>query len=324
LNDGRFLDRYSSPVFGKDGTYFGRIWTFRDITERKQKEVEADELNKQLVSASRQAGMAEVATSVLHNVGNVLNSVNVSCSVIAEKMRKSRIGSVTRTADVLREHAGDLSAFFTSDPVGQKLPDFMGKLAVRLAEEQAAVLEELRLLSQNIGHIKDIVAMQQNYARVSGVTETVNVVDLVEDSLRMNAGALTRHEVQPVREYGEAPPITVEKHKVLQILVNLIRNAKYACDESGRLDKQMTVRVTNGHDRVRVAVIDNGVGIPPENLTLIFSHGFTTRKGGHGFGLHSAGLAAREMGGSLTAQSAGPGKGATFTLELPISPSGTQ
>jgi signal transduction histidine kinase len=132
----------------------------------------------------------------------------------------------------------------------------------------------------------------------------------------MNEVALSRHGVEVVREFGDVPPINVEKHKILQILVNLLRNAKYACDESGRVDKRLTVRLANSDGRIRISVIDNGVGIPTENLTRIFNHGFTTRKNGHGFGLHSGALAAREMGGSLTVQSAGPGQGAVFTLEL--------
>ena len=122
-----------------------------------------------------------------------------------------------------------------------------------------------------------------------------------------------------MREFEDVPPINVEKHKVLQILVNLMRNAKYACDESGRADKRLTVRVANGDGRrPRYRVMDNGVGIPPENLTRIFNHGFTTRKDGHGFGLHSGALAAEEMGGSLQVHSDGLGRGATFMLELPI------
>jgi signal transduction histidine kinase len=143
---------------------------------------------------------------------------------------------------------------------------------------------------------------------------------LVEDSLRMNDGALIRHRVEVIREFENVPPMNVDKHKVLQILVNLVRNAKYACDESARADKRLTVRVANGDDWVKISVVDNGVGIPPDNLVRIFNHGFTTRKDGHGFGLHSGALAAKEMGGSLTAHSDGLGKGATFTLLLPSQP----
>jgi C4-dicarboxylate-specific signal transduction histidine kinase len=142
----------------------------------------------------------------------------------------------------------------------------------------------------------------------------------VEDALRLNLGALQRHGVEVLREFEDVPPVDVEKHKILQILVNLVRNAKYACDESLRTDKLMTLRVTRSNGQVEISVIDNGIGIPPENLTRIFNHGFTTRKDGHGFGLHNSVLAAMEMGGSLKVHSDGIDKGAAFTLELPYSP----
>ena len=172
-------------------------------------------------------------------------------------------------------------------------------------------------LVDNITHIKEIVAMQQNYAKSAGILEPLEVADLVEDALRMNTGAMLRHNVKVVRDFAKVPPIMTEKHKVLQILVNLIRNAKYACDDSGRDDKQISLKVYNGDGRIKIAIADNGVGIPPENLTRIFNHGFTTRKDGHGFGLHSGALAAKELGGKLLVFSEGTGRGATFTLELP-------
>ena len=139
----------------------------------------------------------------------------------------------------------------------------------------------------------------------------------MEDSLRLNAGAFARHGVTLKREFGDVPPITVDKHKVLQILVNLVRNAKYACDESGRSDKLITLRIEGTAPECASRVIDNGIGIPAENMRRLFSHGFTTRKSGHGFGLHSGALAAQELGGTLRAESEGPGKGAAFILELP-------
>jgi len=262
--------------------------------------------------------MAEVATSVLHNVGNVLNSVNVSSTLVADNLKKSKAANLSKVVALLREHAPDLGVFITRDPKGNQLPTYLAELAEHLAGEQIFAIEELGHLQKNIDHIKDIIAMQQNYANISGVTETVQVSDLVEDALRMNGSALVRHDVEAIREFEAVPPITVEKHKVLQILVNLIRNAKYACDAAGRPDKRLTVRVTNGDNRVRIAVIDNGIGIPPENLTRIFNHGFTTRKDGHGFGLHSGALAAKELGGLLYVQSEGAGRGATFVLELPL------
>ncbi|MBI3418234.1 MAG: PAS domain S-box protein [Verrucomicrobia bacterium] len=289
-----------------------------DITERKHSETLLAKAHKELLEVSRQAGMAEVATGVLHNVGNVLNSVNVSATLVADNVRKSRSASLAKVVALLREHESDLGAFITTDIKGKQIPAFLATLAEHLDGERTALLQEIGDLQKNVEHIKDIVAMQQTYAKVSGVTEVVQVRDLVEDALRMNGSALDRHHVQATREFEEVPPITVEKHKVLQILVNLIRNAKYACDEGGPVDKRLTVRIANGNDRVKIVVADNGVGIPPENLFLIFNHGFTTRKDGHGFGLHSGALAAKQMGGSLTVHSDGSGCGATFTLELPI------
>jgi signal transduction histidine kinase len=231
------------------------------------------------------------------------------------------VADVRRLARLLEEHAEDLGAFLSSDPKGRMVPEFLSQMAEKLDAEQAAVLEEVSSLRRNVEHVKEIIAMQQSYARVAGVFETVDLADLLEDALRMNAGSLARHDVNVVRDYGVLPPICTDKHKVLQILVNVVRNAKYACDESGRSDKQVTLRAINGDGRVRIAVIDNGVGIPRENLTRIFNHGFTTRKDGHGFGLHSGALAAKELGGSLTVLSEGPGLGAVFTLELPCQPS---
>jgi len=138
--------------------------------------------------------------------------------------------------------------------------------------------------------------------------------------VRLNAGAFERHGVTLRREFSDVPPITVDRQKVLQILVNLIRNAKYACDDSGHSDKLITLRIESGVPGVRISVIDNGIGIPSENMGRIFNHGFTTRESGHGFGLHSAALAAQELGGSLRAESDGPGRGAMFVLDLPLAP----
>jgi signal transduction histidine kinase len=276
---------------------------------------------RELLETSRQAGMAEVATAVLHNIGNVLTSVNVTATIMAEKLKESKVSSLGKAAGLLQQHREDLGEFLTKDPKGKQLPQFLAALSDLLVREQQGLLEETALLQKNIEHIKHIVAMQQSYARVSGVPEHLQPKDLVEDALRMNEDALARHDVRVVREYGAGiPEITVEKHKVLQILVNLLRNAKHACEESGRRDKQITLRISNGEGRVKVVVIDNGIGIPPENLTRIFNHGFTTRKTGHGFGLHSGALAAAEIGGALRAESEGPGQGARFTLELPLAP----
>jgi ligand-binding sensor domain-containing protein/signal transduction histidine kinase len=291
-----------------------------EIVERQRAEAELERIHKELMEASRRGGMAEIATNVLHNVGNVLNSVNVSATLVSEGLNKLKVARLAKVVGLLKEHEHDLAAFLSDDERGKRVPEFLGELTERFLADKKAMLGEVQLLRANLEHIKEIVAMQQSYAKVSGVKEIVSVKDLVDDSLRMNLGALSRHGVEVVQEIEDAPQLNLEKHKVLQILVNLIRNAKHSCDESGRSDKRVNLRVTSAEGRVSISVIDNGVGISPENLERIFSHGFTTRELGHGFGLHSAALAARELGGSLSARSGGVGQGATFRLELPIGP----
>ena len=308
-------------IFGQHGETLGAVVVSQDITERRDAELELERVHKQLLDASRLTGMAEVATNVLHNVGNVLNSVNVCVSRIGEHLRQPKAAGLGKVAALLQQHAADLASFVATDERGRRLPAYLAQLAQRLDADQRVALEELTGLQSHVAHIKETVMMQQSYAKLCGVTETVAVESLVDDCLRMNTGALARHGVAVRREIADLAPITVDKHKVLQIMVNLVRNAKYACDESGRPDRQVIVRVEDVGPTVRLSVIDNGVGIAAEDMSRLFSHGFTTRKSGHGFGLHSAALAARELGGTLTAHSDGRGQGATFILELPKEPS---
>ena len=305
-------------LIGPGGERLGAAVVSQDITERRHADQELEEVNKQLLLASRQAGMAEVATNVLHNVGNVLNSVNVSASLAAERIKKSKCAGLVRVAELLSAQS-DLATFM-SGPQGQHLPAFLQELASELLAERDASVAELGALRANVEHIKEIVAMQQGHARRGGITDTLDMRTLVEDSLRMNEGAFSRHGVTIVRDFAEVPLIQVDKHRVLQILVNVIRNAKYACAEMTGGEKRVTVRVRATPSSILVTVHDTGIGIPPENLERIFNHGFTTRADGHGFGLHSSALAAREIGGSLYAESGGVGQGATFTLTLPLTP----
>ena len=289
-----------------------------EITRRERAQAEAQSAQGRLVAASRQAGMAEVATGVLHNVGNVLNSVNVSAGLLRDRLHKSQIQNLLNATRLLQDNVADPAVFFTTDPRGQRLPSFLVKVSSHMAEEHSSWQTELDELGKNIEHIKEIVAMQQSYARLSGMTENLSAEELVEDALRMNDGALKQNGVQVVRAFQKVPLVKVDKHKVLQILINLIGNAKHSMDDTHRDDKSMTVEILDtGTGRVEIKVRDNGLGISPENLTRIFQHGFTTKKDGHGFGLHSSVNAAREMGGDLTVHSDGPGTGATFTLELP-------
>jgi signal transduction histidine kinase len=284
----------------------------------KNAERKLEAIHKDLVRASRIAGMAEVATSVLHNVGNVLNGINVSASLILDRLTKMKIGRVAELAKVLDEHKNDLPQFIATDPRGQQVAAFLKLLSENLEQERAGLRAEVDQLGLKIDHIKQIVSMQQNYSKVAGVVEKTDLVEIVEDAIRIHSGAYARHSVVVEKQYEAKPTVFVDRHKILQILGNLLSNAKYACDGSTKKDKKVVVRVeTLPGNFVRMQVTDNGMGISKENLGRIFTQGFTTRREGHGFGLHGSALSAREIGGTLTVASDGPGEGATFTLEIP-------
>ena len=319
LKDGRLVwGRLSVAVVRNEaGHVIQEIAILEDISSSKRTERELADTYKHLMDAARVAGMVELANGALHNVGNVLNSVNVSVNVLADGLQNSRVASVVKLSALMREHAADLGVFLATDPKGQKILPYLDTLGDHLVGEQQRWVAEIVSLRQSVDHLKDIIAMQQSYAKGAGQVESMPPATLFDDALRMNTAALTRHDIDVVRDFGEAPQVQVERHKVLQILINLIRNAKYALDESHRADKRLTLRIEAGGRGARLIVTDNGIGIPAENLSNIFNHGFTTKKDGHGFGLHTSLLTAREMGGSLTVASDGPGTGATFILELP-------
>jgi C4-dicarboxylate-specific signal transduction histidine kinase len=263
-----------------------------EIEERKLLEVEKDKTHKELMSASREAGMAEVATGVLHNVGNVLNSVNVSTSIVIEKTRVSKTSGVAKVAALLNEHKDDLAAYLTSDEKGRKIPGYLTTLGDAIAQERSEIQKELELLRGNVEHIKEIVATQQDFARSSDVNETIAVKEIIQDAFKMHSSSFSKYGVKFECQCDDLLSVTTDKHRVMQILVNLLQNARQACD-GGDGEKKVIVRVSKvGVEWIRIEVIDNGSGITSENLNRIFVHGFTTKKDGHGFGLHSGALAA--------------------------------
>lgn len=286
------------------------------VQERTRELMEAE---RELVDAARMAGMAEIATNVLHNVGNVLNSVNISAELVTRKLRSSKTQGLTKAVNMMNEHAEDLGRFITLDEKGRLLPRYFNELVDSIAAEQKLLIDELAQLTKSIDHIKEIVTTQQTYAGAARLIEPLNVSDLFEDALRMNSGALSRHHVTVIKDYQDVPAIMGDKHRLLLILINLISNAKFAMSHISEHPREMTlgIRILD-ETQLCLSVKDRGEGISPENLARIFNHGFTTRKDGHGFGLHSCALAAVEMNGRLHVHSDGPGQGALFTLEIPL------
>lgn len=307
------------PLRSATGEVIGTFGISKDVTESMRTQTALEETNKLLIEATRQAGMAEVATGVLHNVGNVLTTMNVTANLLADRLRDSKVTSIYKVCALLRENSADLPGFFAKDPRAGKLITFLENLAHALDKERADTMGDISNLLKSLDHVKDVIWMQQSYASVAGVVEPLHLSETVEDALKLSNTALVRHSVIVDKQFAMIPPARGERHKVLQILVNLISNAKKAMDAKEPSQRRLQIRTVNTQNGLlEVHVIDNGVGIPPENLTKIFSHGFTTRKDGHGFGLHSSAIAAKQMNGGLQALSEGAGRGATFVLSLPV------
>lgn len=303
-----FKNQESDKVIRVDGTLL-------DITEQKEAEMHLAEVNSKLVIAARRVGMAEVATSVLHNIGNVLNSVNVSVSLVQEKISQSSMNSLKKVVTLFQQHANDIADFISDNPQGKLLPEYLCKLAEKWEKEQNELLKYLTSLHSNVQHIKDVVSMQQSLSGVVGLIEPVQIPSLLEDALVISE---INDEYTIEKQFDVTELILADKIKLLQILVNLVQNAKGAILEYPSSNKKICLSCTrNSQDEIIIKVMDTGIGIKPENLTRIFNYGFTTKKEGHGFGLHISALSAREMGGSLIAESKGVEQGATFTLKLP-------
>ncbi|HEX5751793.1 MAG TPA: ATP-binding sensor histidine kinase [Archangium sp.] len=287
-------------------------------TRVEERTRELRDAQAQLVDTARAVGMSEIASNVLHNVGNVLTSAVVNLELMRESVGASRVGRLTQLAQMLHSHRDGLADFLTRDARGKNLPHYVSALSEELSREQQRLRERLEEMGWHIDHIRSIVQVQQTYAKTSLLIDECDLSRLVEDALRIQRPALERHGVSITCELASTARVRVDRHKVLQILINLISNAQYAMGGLPEGQRRLLVRLTTGERLARVQVVDNGVGIAPEVRERLFSHGFTTRNDGHGFGLHSSALAAMLLGGTLQLESEGPGQGATATLELPL------
>jgi signal transduction histidine kinase len=291
------------------------------ITARQRAHERLADAQERLMLASRQAGMAEIATGVLHNVGNVLNSVNVSAAMINDSLARLRIEQFQKAAALLAGQGDQIIQFLTADPRGKALPGYLSELADNMSENQHQLQDEVKSLIKQIDHIKAIVSLQQNYSRFSSLQEKIDPLELMEDAVQINHAGLERYHIEIARDFQPTPNAFGDRHKTLQILINLLSNAKYAVKDNPDDRRRITLRLRlTPEPMIRFEVTDSGVGIAPENIDRIFNLGFTTKPTGHGFGLHSGANAAQEMNGRLLAQSNGLGCGATFILELPPVP----
>ena len=305
------------PLWDADGNIVGTFGVSRDINEQKMTQFKLAETNQKLVEASRRAGMAEISTNVIHNVGNVLTSVGVAVAQSNHINDNQKFDGIEKVAELIDEHREE-ELFFKEGNRGSHIPDYLRELSKTLKQEQSSIRKELADTRRHLEHIKRIVAHQQDLATSSQIIERVDLSELIADAILMSSSSLRKHKVHVSTDFTDGLFLETDKHLVQQIIVNLLRNAKHACLESDTTPHQIKIIAANvASNQFAISIVDNGVGIAEENFVKLFNHGFTTRKKGKGFGLHSSANSARELGGSLSVRSDGIGKGATFVLTLP-------
>lgn len=307
-----------SIIQDEQGQFQGMVCVAQDISERKRMEEEKQKLHEQLLDTSRQLGMAEVASDVLHNVGNVLNSINVSIGVVSDIVTKSLAGDVKRVSQLLEKYGDDLGSFFSTNPKGAQVPGYLKSLAEQLLEEQRLALSELGRLRENTAQAQHCVAAQQELAKPNELTESISLIELVEEALGRHQGLFEKSHILVEREFQDLPRIFLDKRQVLEVVADMIENACQAMESTETRELTLRVRQINGPpDSARIEVQDTGMGIPQEDLTRIFGQGFTTKEQGRGSSLHAGALVAKNLGGALRADSGGRGCGALFSLDLP-------
>jgi len=275
-----------------------------------------EEARAAYVETARSAGMSQVATGILHNVGNVLSSVNVATDLVGQRIQEMSVGDLEKLSAIVEAHAADLATFVQEDARGKHLQPFLSALSAQLTAQRDAALEEVGGLAAGVEHICELVKSQQSYARAKDLREPANLARLIDEAARIvNQALFDDPKLEVVRQYESLPDIEIDRHRVLEILVNLITNARQAMAECD--PRRLTLRLLKRGGQVVIEVADTGKGIAEKELSRVFHAGYTTKQTGMGYGLHSSANAASEFRGKLTAQSDGPGQGACFVLEIP-------
>ncbi len=304
----------------------GLVYLHEDLSykdsQRQQAEQELQKIHEELLTASRQAGMAEMATNILHDVGNVLNSITTSTALLREQSSRNKLNSFTRITQMLADQGDNLPEFLREKGRSAQIIEFMTTFARHLRVEQDKSVRELSQLIENLNHIKTIIRSHQGYAKSHTLVERVSLSSIVDTAIHLSSVSFARHNIQILRDYPTSlPPLYLDRHRLLQILINLLSNARHAVRavKDNKKDKEIELKIEATPEEIKIHVRDNGIGIEPKIAERIFEHGFTTKTDGNGFGLHSSANAAALMGGALSCHSQGPNHGATFTLTLPVS-----
>ncbi|MDB5037757.1 MAG: zraS 2 [Bacteriovoracaceae bacterium] len=280
---------------------------------------ELQETQKLALDNAHSAGMAEIATGILHNIGNIVNSVNTSAEEIYDVTHKSNTTGLMKANDLLRTNLGQIATFIASEK-GKELTQYYFELGEVLKAEQEKIQSEVAAMAKNISLIKEVIQSQQDYAKKRLFVEEVRLNELMDDIIEMQGATFRRHNIQILRKYSETPLVHVQRGKLANVLLNLLKNAKEAMNATDAARRLLTIEIgRNNKEDFFLKLTDAGAGVSKNDLEKIFTHGFTTKQKGHGFGLHFCANAMTEMGGKLILESEGTGRGATFILTFPHS-----
>ena len=274
-----------------------------------------------LLQQAHEAGMAEMAVGILHNIGNAITPAKVSTALLIKRINESRI----------RNHIKDMMARFgdilskpnsSSQEETEKLKQIVEVLPDAVIEEFDHINSEVKRIRDKHEHIESIIHLQLRYARLSGNVENVNVNKVVLDSLEMLDESITKYSVTLIKDLDpNLPPIKSEKSKLLQVVVNLVKNGVEAMRDADSVERTLAIstHTDSSGENIAISIKDTGMGFAPEDKKKLFTYGYTTKKTGSGFGLHSCANFLIANKGSIEAISDGPGTGAEFIVHLSLS-----
>ncbi|CAM2005572.1 ATP-binding protein [Acanthopleuribacter pedis] len=286
------------------------------VSERTEKLRRAQ---KSLIDGAHYSGMAEVARGVLHNIGNVLNSLNVSVQTSLQLLQESQVTKLENINSLMSKTDAELTAFLADPAKREALAEYVSELVQSLQNENRLFSREVNQIREQAEIIRQSLLAQSKFTdRDLGYAERLDINEIIADLLYAEKEMLDRFHIQTSVDFGAVPAVAAMRTKLSYAVLTLLENAVDALADNPTRERHISVQTACIGEALHIRVGDNGKGIPEALRTKIFQYGFTTKPEGNGFGLHTCANALREMGGDVRAESEGPGRGAVFVLTLPL------
>jgi DNA-binding LacI/PurR family transcriptional regulator/signal transduction histidine kinase len=273
-----------------------------------------DSSYKKLVEHAQREGMADIAADILHNIGNILNSISVSAHMMENSVKSAPFDDLLRANRLLEANMERLEDFIRNDRKGKILMRFYLKLGESMEKLREQLIYNANRLSTKLNSINEIIAAQQNYAGVASQPEELSIAAILEDALKVHAASLDKYRITVERDYRANPRLVVQRAKLFYIFVNLINNARDSMTETPLNERRLSISIYEDGSESCVRISDTGRGIAEGAIDKVFDYGYSVKDERRGFGLHSSSSYMAEMGGVILAESAGIGKGQAFTV----------